>query len=83
MEDDQFELPVFYKGNYLMFKASLLVTGYTHKFSVEVDDQIIIFEPDEERNYRGIIPYEEIANKKKIDVELLKRIAEVIEHLFK
>ena len=81
--EEEFELPVVYKGQELMLKASLIATGYTHKFSVEVDEQIIVFEPDEERNYRGIIPYEEIANQKKVDVGLLKSIAEVIEHLFK
>ena len=83
MEDDQFELPVFYKGNYRMFKASLLVTGYTHKFSVEVDEQIIVFEPDEQREYRAVIPYDEIANQKNVDVELLKSIAAAIVQLVK
>ncbi|HUZ61043.1 MAG TPA: hypothetical protein VMU83_19875 [Hanamia sp.] len=81
--EQEFELPVEHKGQQLMLKASLLVTGYTHKFSVEVDEQIIVFEPDEEGNYRGLIPYGEIANQKNVDVELLKIIAEVIEHLFK
>ena len=76
--EEEFELPVVYKGQELMLKASLIATGYTHKFSVEVDEQIIVFEPDEERNYRGIIPYGEIENQKNVDVELLKRIAEVI-----
>jgi hypothetical protein len=54
--EQEFELPVEHKGQQLMLKASLLVTGYTHKFSVEVDEQIIVFEQDEERNYRGVIP---------------------------
>jgi hypothetical protein len=49
--EEQFELPVEYKGQELMLKASLLVTGYTHKFNVDVNGQNIIFEPDEERNY--------------------------------
>ena len=81
--DQQFELPVEYKGNELMFKASLLVTGYTHKFKVEVREQVIIFEPDEQREYRAVIPYEEIANNHKVDVQLLKTIAAAIENLIK
>jgi len=36
--------------------AKLIVTGYTHKFGVDVNGQNIIFEPDEERNYRAVIP---------------------------
>ena len=51
--DEQFELPVEYKGEQLLFKASLIVTGYTHKFNVDVNGQMVIFEPDEERNYRA------------------------------
>jgi hypothetical protein len=34
---EQFELPVEYKGEQLMLVASLLVTGYTHKFNVDVN----------------------------------------------
>jgi hypothetical protein len=37
--DQQFELPVEYKGKHLTLNASLLVTGYTHKFMVELDGQ--------------------------------------------
>ena len=59
--EQEFELPVEHNGQQVMLKASLLVTGYTHKFSVEVDEQIIIFEPDEERNYRAVINYDDIA----------------------
>ena len=46
-----------------MLKASLVVTGYTHKFNVDVNGQIIVFEPDEERNYRAVIPYDDINNQ--------------------
>ncbi len=41
--DDQFELPVEYNGKEYMFPASLLVTGFTHKFIVDVNGQEIIF----------------------------------------
>jgi hypothetical protein len=80
--EESFDLPVEYKGEQLMLKASLLVTGYTHKFNVEVDGQNIIFEPDEERNYRSVIPYDDINNQKHIDIELLKTIAAMLEQSF-
>ena len=57
LTDQQFELSVEYKGDQLLLKASLIVTGYTHKFMVELDRQTIVFEPDEERNYRAVIPF--------------------------
>jgi RNase P/RNase MRP subunit p29 len=62
--EEEFELPIEYKGEEQMFNAKLIVTGYTHKFSVEVDGQSILFEPDEERNYRAVIPYDDIDNSK-------------------
>ena len=57
------------------------MTGFTHKFIVEVFGQEVIFEPDEDRNYRAIIPYEDINKKRNIDQELLKEIASVIHAL--
>ena len=49
---------------------------------VEVDGQEVIFEPDEERTYRAIIPYDYIGKKKDMDIELLKSIAAAIEQFF-
>ena len=48
--DQEFDLPVEYKGQEHIFKANLAVYGFTHKFHVNVNGQDIIFEPDEERN---------------------------------
>ena len=67
----------------ILFKASLLVTGHTHKFNVDVNGQSIIFEPDEERNYRAVIPCDELDNNKNINKELLKAIAISIEEILK
>jgi len=66
-----------------MLKASLLVTGYTHKFAVDVDGQEVKFEPDEERNYRAVIPYEDLVNGSGADKELLQEIAHTLETFFK
>ena len=81
--NDLFDLPVNYKGKEMMLKTSLLVTGYTHKFNVEIGGKEYIFEPDEERNYRAIIPYDELGNQKDVDGGLLKAIAGAIESLVK
>ena len=48
--------------------------GFTHKFRVDVNGQVILFEPDEERNYRAVIDYADIDKNKNIDVGLLKEI---------
>ena len=80
---EQFELPVEYKGEQHLVKAVLNIYGFTHKFHVDVNGQTIIFEPDEERNYRAILNYDEVDKNKNIDVELLKKISEAIEEIVK
>ena len=79
--EEQFELPVEYKGEQLLLNASLLVTEYKHKFSVEVNGQTIVFEPDEEKNYRAVINYDDSGKNKPVDVALLKEITKAIENI--
>jgi hypothetical protein len=79
--DESFELPVMYKSEERFFPAQLLQLGYTHKFQVEVDNVTVLFEPDEERNYRAMIDPEQ--PDKPLDVALIQAIAEAIEQLVK
>jgi len=76
-----FDLPVEYKGEEITFRTSLLTYGFTHKFQIDINGQEIFFEPDEERNYRATIPYEEIGYQKNVDPELLKIIANTLKQL--
>ncbi|MDE3182376.1 MAG: hypothetical protein KGM16_03060 [Bacteroidota bacterium] len=76
--EDTVEIPVTYKGKELILNASVLVTGYTHKFTVEVNGQAVIFEPDEERNYRAVIANEGTP----VDRVLLGVIAERLKEWF-
>ncbi len=69
------------KGEEKSFKASLQVTRYTHRFIVDVNGRDIIFEPDEERNYRAVLNYEDTNNITNIDRELLKAISNVIDDI--
>ena len=80
--DESFELPVTYQGEELLLPAALLQFGYTHKFRVEVYGQQIVFEPDEERNYRAMLNPAQMESSK-IDVELLQAVAEAIEGIVK
>lgn len=81
--NELFDLPVMYKGAMVSFKAQLLVLGYTHKIRVEVQDITLLFEPDEEQNYRGVIEDENKGGGYKLDFELLKAIAGAIEDIRK
>ena len=44
---------------------------------MEVNGQTVLFEPDEERNYRALVDPEE-AERSRIDVEMLQVIAEAL-----
>lgn len=77
--DESFELPVHFKGQDLLLSAKLRVWGYSHQILVTLNDQTIIFEPDEERNYRVILPNPERAP----DIQLVQAIVRTIESLFK
>ena len=76
--NEMFDLPVTYQGEELLLPAQLLQSGYIHQFKVEVNGQEVVFENDEEGNYRAMVDAEKVA--KRIDVGLLKAIAEGIEN---
>lgn len=79
---ESFLLSVQYKNEEKQFESELRAFGYSHKIAVNVEGIEIIFEPDEERNYRAVLTEPEI-NKKKIDIELLRLITEELESNFK
>ncbi len=81
--DDIFEIPVDYKGKTLLFAAKLLVYQYSYKIQVDVNGIDVMFEPDEERNYRAVLSSPELVNNHKIDKELIREIAETIEIILK
>lgn len=76
-------LPVHFNGADLEFPAKLLTSGYTVKLEVDVNGTTVLFEPDEERNWRALISFEDLQANKKLDGELLKVIAEKIEEITK
>jgi hypothetical protein len=79
LQEESFTLPVFYKNEHRDFPATLQVFGYTHKISVRVGEQDILFEPDEEKNYRAVLP----PGQSTADIELVEVIAATLEEAFK
>jgi len=79
--NEPFELPITYKGEDLLLPAQLLNYGYTHKFKVKVNEQEVLFEPDEERVYRALIDTAYIDKMKEGNKELLQVIAEALQSL--
>ena len=79
---DLFKLPVEYKGKEMLFPAELLPMGFTHKIKVTVDGTEILFEPDEERNYRAVIPDTELQKRDHLNKPLLAQICKTLDQLF-
>lgn len=53
--------------------------GFTHRFKALIEGVEVYFEPDEERNYRVVLPPEVTDSHKKIDVELVQAVAIVLQ----
>lgn len=70
---EPFTLVVSYKGKDYHLDSELRVYGYTHKIAINIKGEEILFEPDEERNYRAVIPDYE-GSKTKIDIGLIQAI---------
>lgn len=79
--DEEFELPVFFRGEELCFKTRLLQYGYARRFEVEVNSQKVLFEPDEERSYRALVEPFQVDQMKSRDIEVLQAIAALLEQL--
>lgn len=75
-----FELPISYKGEQLYLPTQLLQSGYVHQFKVEVEGYEILFEPDEEGNYRALVN-ESMLDRLKIKTGLLQEISEALSSL--
>lgn len=77
--EEAFELPVRYNNSDLLFSAALQTSQYSHRILVSLENEVLVFEPDEERNYRVITQNVE-ANT---NISLVRAIAEAIESAFK
>ena len=72
-----FELPIDYKGTERMISCQLAPMGYTYKIYAEADGYEIIFEPDEERNFRAVM--EDVDAVSKVDIQLVRDIGVALE----
>jgi hypothetical protein len=80
--EESFILPVEYQHKTIEFPALLRIFAHTHKIEIQVGETAIVFEPDEERNYRAVVNPEEV-HLRQIDTSLLKAIAGALETAFK
>ncbi len=76
---ESFTLVVNHKGKEYQLDSELRVYGYTHKIAINLEGEEILFEPDEERHYRAVIPE---GSKTEIDIGLVQAIAKELEVAF-
>jgi len=77
--DEPFTLSVPYKGVQQDFETELIVTGYTYKFRMLVNDTEVFFERDDEGNFRALVPNAETKQLQSLDAGLLQAIAQQLE----
>jgi hypothetical protein len=73
--DEPFLIPVSYMGKELEYEGRLRIMGYLHKIEINIDGIPVMFEPDEERNYRALVNHEQIDKSKHLSAGLLETIA--------
>lgn len=78
-----FELPVTFNGKDLAFQGKFLDYGYSSKIEMDIEGTKVLFEPDEERNWRALISFEDLQANKKLNMDLLKVIAEALDEIRK
>jgi hypothetical protein len=80
--DDYFIIPVNVDGQELEFEGRLLLQGFIHRIEVIVDEVPVLFEPDEEGNYRALVAADQMEGKgKNLNRQVLQAITEVLENL--
>jgi hypothetical protein len=75
---ESFTLVFNYKDKEYQPDSELRAFGYTHKIAIKLEGPEILFEPDEERNYRAVIPNYE-GSKTEIDIGLIQAITKELE----
>jgi hypothetical protein len=74
-------LPVNYNGEELEFEMKIQ-QGYVPRVEIIIDGVPMIFETDNDGQYRALVSPEQIHNSKHLTVGLLQAIAQQLEILF-
>jgi len=76
-----FELPVTINGEELSFKGRMATFCYVYKFYIIVDGQELVFEKDDEQQYRVLS--ERSTEAKAVDPNLIQLIINALDKLSK
>lgn len=79
MNSENIIITVPYRGGEKEVALEWQPMGYTHRFKVQLDEVEVYFEPDEERNFRVVLPEGLNDNQVKINIELVQAVAAVLQ----
>jgi stringent starvation protein B len=82
MIQELFTFSVLHNNQVKEFEARFQQYGYSYRITIPINGVDIIFEPDEERNYRAVVSNMN-ENKKDVDTKLVQAIAMKLEEMFK
>ena len=77
--EEGFEISVPYKNEELLIPARLLMQGFTYKIEAIINGRVVWFEPDEERNFRAILPPDSDMETTPPDAALLQAVATALQ----
>ena len=52
---EHFEINIEHRGTAKTFQGTFAKFGYSYRFTINVEGTEVIFEPDEERNFRAVV----------------------------
>jgi carbamate kinase len=74
--NESLELPVSIKGETHCFTASIQAYGYVYKLAVDIHGTEVVFEKDEQGDFRAILASPEGSGK--ADAEIIKAILDTL-----
>lgn len=80
--ENEFEIPLTYKGKELALPARLLVQGYVYKIEVTIGETKVLYEKDDEGQWRALMEPDDQHLHHGPDVGLLQEIAGTLDALF-
>lgn len=76
--DQEFEIPLTYRGQELLVPAQLRVQGYSYRIETLVQGTALYFERDDAGDFRAIVPPETPAETRLPDTALVQAVAEAL-----
>jgi hypothetical protein len=77
---EHFVIEIEHKGKPVAYEANLQITGFTHRILIFVEEVEVIFERDDQNEYRAIVAP---THMDKVNVKLLAAIAAQLDEAFK